>query len=798
MAGKNIVRGSMATIRRSGSSMNVDVLIARGLERALSADVFSAVYLEEMDKIETCQIYAEYEMHKGSRRYAEYKAYITDLQLSEREKVELLKRSVLVFDYVDLCVEDAIEEAMNIREEDREAYIETTVKKRVQSICDSGKTIYGGTWEVIAQYVRAQLSDPEYLNKIIHSNWQIIVDDIASRHAEGIWDYDFGRMKEVFDENMRTFFRRTSSRDTYQEQYGTDLELLAKSIQDYCVEGQEESLKTVTEIDLRGIGEDTYWTDLKIDSTAYAIDFSSKAFLGMKEGLKRILQADEDLVDYITRKLLGDTPEPFITKEAIQISDLSIGAQITISSYEFPYDLEQYQENIEREVKVMLGVLLGAFYGNIEKISDFLALVEKMSIHIKPIIYQQWSKQKVSTLDRVIQKIQEQSGSSEAKLAPLVKALNSHDDVPFESKALVLQKYIEDNKLESTVVAQYFELTGGGLGIGAAVKAGVVAYCEQVLKGDGFKETMMNVTKATPFTSMVLGVVRGLKINIEKAETGEPFFEEDANADFLESWGTLEGGLHEAIDAFTGLGIVVAIKGLQKLIPDAKNAWGFWKAAKEHRKEKRLEKQRLMESEEGQGKRIVDVEMQIIALTVAVNKQLKKMIACFTEILKRLIGIVAAIFKLLGVTYLVGVTLSMIKTVLHSIQNLYYIGRAIYKRVKGTKGVARRAAAAEFVASALNNEEYAIDLIRVSKIINKECIEQVTLQEGVEIPTTYEEINQFIKDVCFNQDAAYRVRLEKELTSRLFQYLSSKAAPALANLLFPATGTVTTSLGMAS
>lgn len=104
------------------------------------------------------------------------------------------------------------------------------------------------------------------------------------------------------------------------------------------------------------------------------------------------------------------------------------------------------------------------------------------------------------------------------------------------------------------------------------------------------------------------------------------------------------------------------------------------------------------------------------ALKLAIKNEARKLVMSIIGVLKALASILETICLILGITFGIAVILKTIKVTISSLQNIYRFSRAVYKTVKGTRGVERNKAAITIVNDAFLGVSYATDFIRTAKV----------------------------------------------------------------------------------
>lgn len=239
----------------------------------------------------------------------------------------------------------------------------------------------------------------------------------------------------------------------------------------------------------------------------------------------------------------------------------------------------------------------------------------------------------------------------------------------------------------------------------------------------------------------------------------------------------------------TGLNIGAAIGAIPGFVSEARDAIRLRKKAKDQRVEAEAALDALnIELEQEVNIHAVNLkkkgalESKIFALGVVVTKKLRQFIWDVVEILKRVLTICSTILKITGVAAIGGFVIDGLKTLINAIQQSYFLGRAIYKTRKGTKGVDRHAAADIFVNDAFDEKDkYAIEIIldtEANKGVENEHLAMITSVDAFKLQ---------LVEIESNSEAEY-LSCRKAINTNLFKALSSKPAASLARLLFPGSG----------
>ena len=123
----------------------------------------------------------------------------------------------------------------------------------------------------------------------------------------------------------------------------------------------------------------------------------------------------------------------------------------------------------------------------------------------------------------------------------------------------------------------------------------------------------------------------------------------------------------------------------------------------------RASKKRMTETNE-------DNPGKLHALKLAIKNEARKLVMSIIGVLKALASILETICLILGITFGIAIILKTIKVTISSLQNIYRFSRAVYKTVKGTRGVERNKAATTIVNDAFVGVAYATDFIRAAGV----------------------------------------------------------------------------------
>ena len=239
----------------------------------------------------------------------------------------------------------------------------------------------------------------------------------------------------------------------------------------------------------------------------------------------------------------------------------------------------------------------------------------------------------------------------------------------------------------------------------------------------------------------------------------------------------------------TGLNIASAVATIPGFVNEAKKAMDLRQEAKTEMNKWTEELEKLNTAMENDAnvhavnlQNKVDYESKIFALGVVLTKKLRQFIWDIVEILKRVLAICSTILKITGVGAVVGFSLDLIKTTINAIQQSYFLGRAIYKKRKGTKGLDRRAAADQFVKDCfVGGERYA------AEIIVKTGANSKVSNENMKAITDPDAFLLQITEMSHNSPQELAACKSVILTD-LFKALSSKPTATLSRLLFPGSG----------
>lgn len=424
------------------------------------------------------------------------------------------------------------------------------------------------------------------------------------------------------------------------------------------------------------------------------------------------------------------------------------------------------------------------------KISDFTQAMENVSNFATPYLFGSFQTNRAQGLMASIQvKLEEKEGDSSygEKLKKMVTYMGK-EGVLLDLCAVHAEKYIREKEQQDTLPEEADSQT-----FVKASASNVYAYCEGVYKANGWKATVKKGAGVFPAFAAITGVISNLKKGITKAKTNQDFFSKPGASIVDNSvFTTLQGAVVSVGDFLGGIGIGLAIGGIYKLIKNILSAKKFYSAAK---KEK-LAVEKKLEDVDELSPDGVRLSTKLVGLRLTVNNKFRQIIACIVEVLKRVMGIVATVLKWLGVTYLAGLSLSLIKGVIHLCQNLYYIGRAIYKRMKGIKGLQRKQTAYRFVEDATkcspNGEgDYAVELMLKSGMFNNPAVKGVISKLNYSVnPDSIQNVRILFAEMVEAKEMTEDFR--RVMRDALFGLLSSKPTPQLVLALFPGLGGATT------
>lgn len=315
-----------------------------------------------------------------------------------------------------------------------------------------------------------------------------------------------------------------------------------------------------------------------------------------------------------------------------------------------------------------------------------------------------------------------------------------------------------------------------------------------VCKSKGLQGKATAIAKLSPLLATIRGIVttiKGSKDKLDKALESEG----NGSNEALEATGkSFENILKvgsvfgEFALALTGLNLASAIAAIPGFAKEAYNAIKLRTAAKadlvtaENSLKKVMEKINRGEVSPENLKEKGSLETKIFALGVVLTKKLRQFIWDIVEILKRILSICSTIFKLTGIAAVAGFSLDIIKTAINAIQQSYFLGRAIYKKYHGTKGVDRHAAADKFIVDAFDTEQ-----LYAAEIIIKTGANKGVINSHLSDMRDARGFIQQIKEMKSNEQLALQ-SCRSAININLFKALSSKPQASLTRLLFPGSG----------
>lgn len=753
--------------------------------------------VEKLDNYETYKDYHELDLMA-------YAQYVNRLAISAPCKQHFITRYKGILEHIEWCVDYAVAIAEQKPSVNQLQNIEEKVKKLLET-GNSGARINPQAWDLIKERIAGLIQADSFRKNVAKIDIQLLVDDYAIRYYQNEFDND-AALKAVLGPEVKA----KVGDDVYDATYDGEVDIIVAKIVEAKAAGEAAVAREVAGLH-DWVGEqlalEAFWNTLEIDADKYTIDFTQAPFNNVNVIGKKLLQADENPAEYARAELLKRQQVPFVKKAASVIAGLHPQCSgTTLPEYTFVCESDVYAETTKDALDLQINGILGQFFTEVNAFKDLSDSLADVSVYAHNLIYNYWNKLKIRSLENTnsIEKYNSSDDGDDVKIAKYEqykKDLGKDKSLSDDIRARALNTYIATYK---PPVQELFNQAHGRelfYAFGHAVKESIWAYCDGVYTGDGAKGKLVNVSKIfAPFTA-IKGAIDTLKGAITKAKEGSAFFEEDHNIDW---GGTLLNAADAGdalLDALTGCGVVVAVAGIVQLGRDAGTTYTFWKDAKSARK---LAAQELEVAESADilpGGKLLTLQQKYTSLTLAVNNSLRRFITDCVEILKRLIGIVAAALKFMGLTYIAGVSLSLLKGVMHLFQNAYYMGRAIYKRMKGIKGVARRESAEFFVQEAITGKPYALTILLDSKILAKAKFDTYKRNDGADQVTDYTDISleikiyKLLKDKIPNQN--YGKQFRKDLVDELFGTLSVKPAAQLSITMFPGLGVFKTGAQLA-
>jgi len=762
----------------------------------------SEILKKEVAELDNYDTYKKY----ASLGVGSYRDHVNGLKIALPSKKHLIDRYNGLLQHIGWCIDYAVDMAERKPSENQLENIKATIKKLLIKITD-GAAISDGAWAIIEARIEALINTDSFKENVARIDIQLLIDDHASSYYEGAAS-DKAGFKRFFEPLVKA----KVGANVYDAKYKANVAAIVNQIDAARTAGLQGVNAAVTD-ELDGwvstqITEDKFWDDLVIDKEKYPIDFQKAPFNNLVGAGQKLLQADEDPLKYALKKLLKTFVAPSFTQNRAKVADVTDTCKdIEIPGHTYGCGSDQYTTVIQNDLEAQFNNLLASFYGNAQSFEKLSELLKNVSPSIHKVIYQCWNTKQVTRLDMLNQQEDfDSSADGEGKkkldkLAAYEQMLKKDKTLTADARMIALNKYCNKYQPPIPVVVQQSDLKTF-LRFGPAVKDAVWDYCHGVVFGAGMKGKATNFSKIFAPMTAIKGAVDGLQSGLDKAKEGEPFFEgEDHKID----WSATLTGAAEAgevlLDFLTGAGIAVAVVGIKRLGGDAIKMFGMWKKAKKNRRDVAAEIAGAESSEVAiPSGRLVKLRQRYTALTLATNNHLRRFITAGVEILKRLIGIVGAVLKLMGVTYLFGLSLSLLKSVMHLFQNAYYMGRAIYKRMKGIKGVARRETAAFFVQEAIKGEPYALTIMLDSKILGASDFDKFKFNDGEDKVTDYKDLSSEIKIYNFlavkANDESYGYELQETMKSTLFGILASKPTADLRVTMFPGLGAIKGGLAM--
>lgn len=582
-----------------------------------------------------------------------------------------------------------------------------------------------------------------------------------------------------------------------------------------------------------------FWENLKLKP--HSVAFDQVPYNKIDKGLQQLLvHADTPPVAYAETRVIKELNNKYKNRERDLLKEGKIEGLETVGALTIPgvpADMLSCKDGVKAivdETVAMQYDIIGSKLANTIVTNE---LYEQVLKEVMPIISftlraEKAKKDAIAVENKLEEKELDQNKLGDKKyleqhLGAYLEMIKKQESLSFDSACILIERYIEKKNLTEQLVKLRVFLEDNGNQKKHNVLGGVTEtakeYARKVWEAKGSKAQLTELSKVNGPLALLASLVHKIKGIAEKKK--EFFDAPSASRGLFEMTGdTLAGALMTITDIFTGAGVILAAVGVVDFYRQAKKAYKFYKESRARYKDNAEELEnynKLLHSKEKikgvRVKNMVELEEELalresraISLGLAKNNELKRFITCCVEMLKRIGSIIAFIFKLLGVTYLVGLSVSLVNTTINLCQNLWYLGRAVYKHMKGTKGVLRRATTEQFIQDFFKGYSYVKGIFANTQVFGEPKTQAVLKDKNMfnlnnkqakSIISSEKEQEELIKSLNESteiEDKTKLMALEKALNDDLFKRLASKPKPELHNLMFPGTGWISNVMAQSS
>lgn len=760
-------------------------------------------------KTDTHQIFAEYPTEDLFHAYLKTRFF----QLNSVEI--LLQRYRGIEYYRNWLIERTVKQISSEAIENTTEGITKALGKHPKPAVE-GDQLYAGTTNRLIQEIQSEAAK-EVVRK--RNAALLEVQDYVTTNINAVFSgvLDMDELMKNFDDDITE--RLGSFAGNYR--WGTLKDKVKAAYDDTVTELSEAIDEDITNLRDDHMASVEFWGNMESEYEENEQDNSAPAKIGGK-----ILAATEDVILYAKEQIITETLVrrkcPYLG-EMVAITGVDVdNEKIEIVANELSVDEADVEEKIADTVLLFIKTCTSGKIGSIIGLLDAPTFVKfnqkaEASKMVKGkdaynMAWELWTKRHKGALQTPINKctkppkIKEQDTEQEEYQKWLDK-----EEIVF-AKAVELG--IHDKYLPEAILGwyQYHKIIQIPVNEGGLKKA-----VETILFRDrvnDYKNAGAGVTvgKVAPIFAMISDIVNRSKNDagtLDAALKAEPTSKSSSEilGGFAQVF-TLENVLTTiAKNVIPGFSFVAAIAVIPSLAEEAKTAWGARKMAKDQYDKVSTDLTELnkqMESDVHIHARNIEKKAELEAkkftLGVVITKKLRQFIWDIVEILKRVMGICATILKILGITALAGFSIGAIKSAIHAIQQTYFIGRAVYKAFKGTKGADRRAAANRIADDAFGTppEDYALDLIVKLKAhhgISESITTAKSLTTKVNGVTAGGDIRTAILNMRSDSSDIEHIpnreaEMKAEIKSTLFKKLSSKPTASISRLLFPGMGGV--------
>lgn len=605
----------------------------------------------------------------------------------------------------------------------------------------------------------------EYNSKVTEGENKHPLDECLPNKNEFLESYQ-EMINSLFGDDLKAIYEEDINRITAA---------MYDRVTEICTGLYTERGRTITGM-TRILSVDDFWKNMKVREQD-----KSRQYLNSDYPIAEFIKdAGEDIIEYVKGKISKAPLHAKVKAERKKIDGIQClkGVFLPKKKVKVFGNKILYEVAVEDAIMTLMMVISPQIYGAETKTAKELnKKLEKVSSHAVPLLYGCYQMNSSQSIVNEANEVVEEGGMDGFKA--YVDYL-AERGLKLHVCANYAKEYLDNNGLNDVPERD------NEMNLVKATYSNVLDYCHGVFDSKNISDALTKGAKILPVFAGLTTSMNQLKKGIKATDANSGFFDEPSGASSVMGHTVNIGeAIAEVGDIFGGIGIVSAITGIVKLVKNIKNASSLYSEAKKHKKNVEAKLKTVDDYSEEKSK----LSIQLIGLRLAVNNKLRQIIACGVEILKRVMGIVATILKWCGVTYLAGLSVSLIKGVIHVFQNLYYVGRAIYKKMKGIKGLQRRETASQFLNDVFlpNHEgDYAIELMLSMDLFNTREILKLIREASENEPTTVKEVRDLFTNLLAK--GYWTGKFKNELKETLFQLLSSKPKPDLFVALFPGLG----------